>query len=164
MTQIVLTRLWEMQDETIEHKLINYSGPISYFIEAAGDIYRELCHEPVDYSYIAEKRKKLRNFYTLPTWDIKEIGEKLSQYPDWYEQIDLYILKVDALRFETEKFDFGIYTKSKVYGEEIYLDRKERMLEALRVTLSVCFYAKDEMKKEEVENMIKIFESYFEGE
>lgn len=156
MTRIELVKLHEMQDITIEHKLPNYNGNISYFIEAAGDIYRELCHDPADFGgYIAEKRMKLRKFFDLEEIRIREIFDVPNRYPDWHDQLDNYVVKVDDLYDETEKFDFGIYEKVGIYNTDIELDRKALMLSALEVILTICLYAEGEFVKHEVEKIIK---------
>jgi hypothetical protein len=145
--------------------LPNYNGHISYFIEAAGDIYRELCLEPAYSIYIDEKRLKLRYFCNLNSGVIKEIKETRIEYPDWYDQLDSYIVKVNTLLEKTEEFDFGIYEKvelrnnkgSKSFG------RKERMMKALEAILAICLFAKEEMTSEEVSKTIKSLDDMFKN-
>lgn len=161
---LILKELYNIQNETIEHKLPNYNGNISYFIEAAGDIFRELCNEPVDLNYISQKRRILRNFYTLTVGDIEEIKDTKETYPDWNEELDKYIVKVDDLEEETEIFDFGVYKRTKIHIIGIVLDRKERMLKALETIFAICFYAKGLVTTDEVSKMIKELDEMFDLE
>jgi hypothetical protein len=163
MTEIVLTELHEMQSNTVEHKLPNWNGNISFFIEAAGDIYRELCHNPADIGgYIGEKRRKLKSFSELNASDKKEIRDTLKKYSDWYEELENYMLIVDDLSSATEKFQFGVYEKVNIYGTETYLNRKEIMLAALEIILGICIYAEGEFTNTNVEKAIKNFDEMFD--
>jgi hypothetical protein len=163
MTEIVLTKLYEIQDINIEHVLPTYNGSIPYFVEAAGDIYRELCHDPVDFGgYIAEKRRRLRTFYEMNDADIKEIRDVPLEHSDWYILLADYMIEVDALFFETEKFDFSVYRMAKIHGTENSLDRKELMLAVLEDILAICLYAKDDLTKERVDKIIKDTDEMFD--
>jgi hypothetical protein len=153
---IVLIKLHELQDTTIEHKLPNWNGNISFFIEAAGDIYRELCHDPVDIGgYIYEKRRKLKTFSELRASDMSEIKDTLKKHSDWYDKLDEYMVLVDNLYIETENFPFDTYAKVNIYGTENYLDRKKLMLAALETIQAICIFAQDEFIKTDVEREIR---------
>jgi len=151
-----------MQDTTIEHKLPNWNGKISFFIEAAGDIYRELCHDPVDIGgYIYEKRRKLKTFSELRASDISEIGDTMKKHSDWHDLLDEYMMAVDALSSATEKFQFGSYEKVNVYGTKTFLDRKELMLAALEAITATCLYARGDFTKEETGKVIRYVDELF---
>jgi hypothetical protein len=156
MTEIVLNKLYDLQDTTIEHKLPNWNGNISFFVEAAGDIYREICHDPADFGgYIAEKRQKLKTFSELNDADIKEIRDTLKKHSDWYDKLDEYIVLVDNLYTETKNFAFDTYAKAKIYGTDTYPDRKNAMLAALETIQAICIYAEGEFTKVDVDRKIK---------
>jgi hypothetical protein len=162
MTEIVLTKLYELQDSTIEHKLPNWNGDISYFIEAAGDIYRELCQDPADFGgYIGEKRTKLLKFIELDEDRIKDIKDTIKNHSDWFEQLDKYMVAVDDLSAATEIAKLGEHEKAKVYGKDIFRDRKELMQASLEVILAICLYAEDKFPKETAERVIKYADELF---
>lgn len=148
--RIFLMELYNLQDRLIEHKLPNYNGNVSYFIEAAGDIYRELCLEMVSYSYISEKLKRLSNFCDLTSGDIRELLETPEKYPDWFEQLDNFIIKIDKLKEMIKGFDFGTYE-----------NRKNKMLKALDISIDICLFAKFEISIETVKEHIKELDEMF---
>lgn len=145
-----LMELYDLQDQLIEHKLPNYDGNVSYFTEAAGDIYRELCSKIVSHSYIFEKLYKLRNFYDLSTRDIKELLETSKRHPDWFEQLDNFIIKINKLKEITKGFNFGKYD-----------DRKNKMLKALDISIDICLFAKSDLSIDTVKEHIKEFDDMF---
>jgi hypothetical protein len=157
-----LHELYEQQDTTIEHKLPLYNGDIPCFVEAAGDIYRELTQETVDFGgYIGEKRMKLRKFFELNEQRIKDIQDTPKNYPDWYEKLEDYLMTVDDLSSETSNFKFGNYEKVNVYGTKVLLDRKELMIAILEVISAICLYAEGEFTKEQTERVIRYADALF---
>lgn len=146
----ILMELYDLQDQLIEHKLPNYNGNISYFTEAVGDIYRELCLEKISHSYIFEKLNKLRNFYDLNPRDIRELSETPEKHSDWFEQLNIFIAKIDRLKEKTKGFNFGVYE-----------NRKNKMLRALDISIDICLFAKFEIPIEIVKEHIKEFDEMF---
>jgi len=151
--QFPLLYLKHLQEELIEHKWPTEDGNVSYFIEAAGDIYRELCKEHVDRAYIAEKERRLKNFFTLTSGDINELIEVRKRYPDYPSKLDRFLEKVCELEKITKDFHFGMYA-----------DRKEKMLGSLNVIKSIVKWGKGEIDRYSVEALICDFLGLHEGD
>jgi len=144
--QFPLLYLKHLQEDLIEHKWPTEDGNVSYFIEAAGDIYRELCKEHVDRAYIAEKERKLKNFFTLTSGDINELIEVRKRHPDYPSKLNRFLEKVCELEKITKDFHFGMYA-----------DRKKKMLGSLSVIKSIVKWGKGEIDRYSVEAVISDF-------
>jgi len=114
--------LYELQDSLIEYKEPKDNGNVSYFIEVAGDIFRELTLEQPDGVYIREKIRKLDKFKELTIGDIRELKDVWVSRPAYKDELLYYLKKVNQLADEVDKTHFG---------DDI--DRKEQMLRALAV-------------------------------
>ena len=122
-----LRELYDLQDSTIEHAEPKDSGEISYFIEPAGDIFRELTLKNPDGNYISEKLRKLNKFFGRSIGDIKEIEQARANNPSYSINLQEYIKKVQKLKNKTASFDFKEYT-----------ERKPDMLKALDVIITIA--------------------------
>lgn len=124
-----LMALYDLQDTTIEHAEPKDSGVVSAYLEAAGDIFRELCLEHPDNGYIAEKLRKLSRFKGMPPGDrieVQTVRERNRAYPG---ELQGYLQKVSGLTRKTEGFDFKEHT-----------DRKEWMFQALAVVEAIAYW------------------------
>lgn len=115
-----------LQDSLIEHKEPKGNGNVSYFIEAAGDIFRELTLEQPDGSYIYEKIKKLEKFKNLTSGDILELRSIWNSRPTYKQELLDYLRKVNQLVDEVDKTDFSRD-----------IDTKEQMLKTLMVIVTL---------------------------
>jgi hypothetical protein len=120
--------LYELQDSLIEHKEPNDNGNVSYFIEAAGDIFRELTLDHPDRNYIREKIRKLDKFKELTIGDIDELKHVWVSRPAYKGELLDYLKKVNQLADGVDKTNCFC---SKAAGDDI--DKKEQMLRALAV-------------------------------
>jgi len=126
-----LKRLYEIQDEIVEHKEPRYDGNVSYFIEAAGDIYRECTMERPHFSYIYEKLLKLERFKELTSGDIRELKEHHEMYPDFNKDFEEYL----------QKRVYHLWSATLAYNFKDYEARRTRMLQALKVIREISKWA-----------------------
>ena len=119
---LVVLIAYMLQNSLVEHKEPKDNETVSYFIEAAGDIFRELTFEKVDGGYICEKIKKLNKFKYINIGDMRELQELWIKRPEYKDDLLEYLKKVGKLADAVDKTDFG---------DDI--DRKEQMLRALKV-------------------------------
>ncbi len=130
-----LLELKDKQEELIDAKHPTKNDYISNFIEAVGDIYRELCKEQPDPAYIKEKLNRLENIHELTEGDIKEL-ETAQRDPEYKQELKNYLEKVFKLRMLTTEFDY-----------RDYYERKVPLLSALDVIVSIVQWALDELPK-----------------
>ena len=150
--RFLLKKLFEIQDLTVEHKEPHYDGNTSYFIEAAGDIYREYTKEELHLGYIEKKLKKLEKFKELTSGDLRELREHHEMYPDFKKEFEVYLKKVYHLWSSTLAFDFGEY--------EV---RRTKMIQALKVIREVSKWAIGQVTQSVVEKEITALQKMFGG-
>jgi len=114
-----------LQDETLEHQWPRKNGNVSYFIEASGDIYRELCQTYVSSKYVSEKLSKLEKFYELTEGDFKELRE--HQTPEYVDELMSFLDRIGTLKLKT----------IEVVAPEEGIERKELMGEVCEVMASI---------------------------
>lgn len=152
--RFLLRKLYDIQDETVEHKEPRYDGNVSYFIEAAGDIYRECTKERLSIGYIDEKLMKLGNFKELTSGDLRTLREHHEMYPTFDVDFDEYLKKrVYRLWSLTLAFNFGEHEARRI-----------RMIQTLKVIRKVSKWAMGQISANEVEKQIKILKKMFETE
>jgi hypothetical protein len=109
--------LYRLQDKLLEHKVERFTGKfavsIGYFIERAGDVYRELFKhggEFIDFGYIESKMKPLRTEFYRPQDKIMNLREVLNgrrEHPEIAAAYDayaiMYIYDVKRLQNKTRK-------------------------------------------------------------
>ncbi len=138
-----LKELYDVQDTTIEHQEPNASGEVSYFIEPAGDIYRELSLKTPDYSYITEKLNRLHKFEHLTAGDRNEVKEARRNHLSYAVELEKYLQKADALAKKTAAFDFKEYE-----------ERKPKMLKSLAVIDAIAHWGQGVYHESKVEKEI----------
>lgn len=148
---IELKRLYEMQDETVEHKEPRYDGNVSYFIEAAGDIYRECTMERPHFSYLYEKLLKLERFKELTSGDLRELKENHESHPDFNKDFDEYL----------KKRVFRLWASTLAFNFKELEARRTRMLQALRVIREVSKWAMGQVSTNVVETAITNLHTMF---
>lgn len=109
--------LYHLQDKLLEHKVEKYTGKfavsIGYFIERAGDVYRELFKhggEFIDFGYIESKVKPLRTEFSR-SFDMmnnqREVLNGRRDHPKVAAAYDayalMYLYDVKKMQTETKK-------------------------------------------------------------
>ena len=146
-----LRKLYDIQDETVEHKEPRYDGNVSYFIEAAGDIYRECTKERLSIGYIDEKLSKLSNFKELTSGDLKDLREHHERHPTFNKDFEEYLKKrVYRLWSSTLAFDFKEHEARRI-----------RMLQALKVIREISKWGMGQVTASVVEKEIIILQKMF---
>ena len=144
--------LYELQDSLIEHKEPKDNGNVSYFIEATGDIFRELTLEQPDGNYIREKIRKLDKFKELTLGDIQELKGVWINRPAYRGELLDYLKKVNQLADEVDKTHFA---------DDI--ERKEQILRTLGVIETLIDFGMFGSKKAEdnIERLKKSLKEFF---
>jgi len=146
--------LFKLQDELIEHKEPKCHFLISLFIEAAGDIFREMCKEYAFEGYVREKINKLRTAKHINKADMNEI---YSECPNVY--FNDYLKKVDYLKSKIpEAF---IYVEPPYGNVPIYY-RMKIMREALKLIKKIVFFATMRLSLNELINAVNILGNHIE--
>jgi len=71
-----MSELLKLEEELIEHKFPTEPNLLpAWFIEAAGDIFRELCKKYPDIGYIMQKLDRLKRFGDFSLGDFCELEE-----------------------------------------------------------------------------------------
>jgi len=149
--RFLLRKLYDIQDDAVEHKEPRYDGNVSYFIEAAGDIYRECTKERLSIGYIDEKLSKLGRFKELTSGDLRTLKEHHEKYPTFNVDFEEYLKKrVYHLWSSTLAFNFGEHEA-----------RRTRMLQALKVIRDVSKWAMGQITASVVETEIITLQKMF---
>ncbi len=140
-----------MQDETVEHKEPRYDGNVSYFIEAAGDIYRECTMERPHFSYLYEKLLKLERFKELTSGDLRELKENHEAHPEFNKDFDEYL----------KKRVFRLWAATLAFNFKELEARRTRMLQALKVIREISKWAMGQVSTNVVETAITNLHTMF---
>lgn len=104
-------QLFNAQNTSIEHTFPVNDGNADYFIEAAGDIFRELTKPNSDHGYIKEKFRRLHSITELNAGDVEQtIDEKsrvLKQGTNLAVAIKEFRKKVDNLKMLMQDSSFS---------------------------------------------------------
>lgn len=146
-----LKSLYELQDSLVEHKEPHYDGNTSYFIEAAGDIYRECTMEKPHFSYLYEKLLKLERFKELTSGDIRELKEHHEMYPDFNKDFEEYL----------QKRVYRLWAAALAFNFKEHEARRTRMLQALKVIREVSKWAMGKLPTHVVEAEITNLHTMF---
>lgn len=146
-----LKKLYEMQDETVEHKEPRYDGNVSYFIEAAGDIYRECTMEQPHFSYLYEKLLKLERFKELTSGDLRELKEHHQMYSTFNKDFEEYL----------KKRVYRLWAATLAFNFKEYEARRIRMLQALKVIREISKWAMGQVSTNVVETAITNLHTMF---
>lgn len=155
-----LPRLFQLQDQLIEHKF-PYNGIVihEYLISSAGDIYREMTHFEafIHYGYIDEKWSTLAKWCLRTgglTWGDYILLKRLMEMPSYQPKRDQYLKNLRYLREETVK----TYMDSK---------RKKVMLESLDMIEALIKWfesLKPYPPREQLDKLTEAISNYFPRE
>lgn len=169
-----LHRLFEIQDDTVEHRFPGAVSPYDYnldwILSYAGDIFREMTHLYPHYSYIGEKWEKLNYVSSRPPLcdltegDWQEITLAVRN-PAYKAPRDEFLENLQKLRGETVMTPMPATTP---IGIKIKLDRKSVMLSALDMERALVYWfeslnpLKPPMK--EMDKLSETVSAYFHDE
>lgn len=99
--------LFELQNSTVEHRLPISDGVVSFFEEAAGDIYREMTKSFPDRGYIQQKLRRLNDFSIVNDADVQNVLNIRNRSNKYDEKLSQYINNLNILKSTTQSIDLG---------------------------------------------------------